>query len=74
MPLWGFRWFKLFLNPYADDDFEHINVRLNSLPLGWSNLMFVGIRQKKVYLHSARRSRVLRMVMGRSGSRRRVFH
>jgi len=25
MPLWGFRWFKLFLNPYADDDFEHIN-------------------------------------------------
>ncbi|KAF4624945.1 hypothetical protein G7Y89_g13223 [Cudoniella acicularis] len=25
MVLWGFRWFKLFLNPYANDDFEHIS-------------------------------------------------
>ena len=26
MVLWGFRWLKLFLNPYANDDFEHISV------------------------------------------------
>jgi PHS family inorganic phosphate transporter-like MFS transporter len=25
MVLWGFRWMKLFLNPYANDDFEHIS-------------------------------------------------
>ncbi|KAH8649683.1 major facilitator superfamily domain-containing protein [Tricladium varicosporioides] len=25
MVLWGFRWFKLFLNPYANDEFEHIS-------------------------------------------------
>lgn len=25
MVLWGFRWLKLFLNPYANDDFEHIS-------------------------------------------------
>lgn len=25
MPLWGFRWFKLFLNPFKNDDFEHIS-------------------------------------------------
>lgn len=28
MVLWGFRWVKLFLNPYANDDFEHISVPL----------------------------------------------
>ncbi|KAH6690218.1 major facilitator superfamily domain-containing protein [Leptodontidium sp. MPI-SDFR-AT-0119] len=25
MVLWGFRWLKLFLNPYANNDFEHIS-------------------------------------------------
>ncbi|TGO55283.1 hypothetical protein BCON_0094g00330 [Botryotinia convoluta] len=25
MPPWGLRWLKLFLNPYADDDFDHID-------------------------------------------------
>lgn len=25
MVLWGFRWLKLFVNPYAHDDFEHIS-------------------------------------------------
>lgn len=28
MPPWGLRWLKLFLNPYADDDFDHIDVKL----------------------------------------------
>lgn len=33
MVLWGFRWTRLFLNPYRDDDFEHISVRpLYQLP------------------------------------------
>lgn len=27
MPPWGLRWLKLFLNPYADDDFDHIDVK-----------------------------------------------
>jgi PHS family inorganic phosphate transporter-like MFS transporter len=26
MVLWGFRWFRLFLNPFTTDSFEHINV------------------------------------------------
>ncbi|CAG8978486.1 hypothetical protein HYALB_00005061 [Hymenoscyphus albidus] len=25
MSRWGFRWFKLFLNPFKNDDFEHIS-------------------------------------------------
>ncbi|KAI9646419.1 hypothetical protein NHQ30_004411 [Ciborinia camelliae] len=25
MPPWGLRWLKLFLNPFADDDFDHID-------------------------------------------------
>jgi hypothetical protein len=31
MVLWGFRWLKFFVNPYAKDDFEHIGVSLETV-------------------------------------------
>lgn len=55
MVLWGFRWLKLFLNPYANDDFEHISVRTCNPPHIENVLTVTGIRSQILYSGTTRR-------------------